>query len=415
MNQLLQMGANTALSSPKGNVTVSYEISNTIDISLTAFLLTDSEKVQGDSGIIFYNQPKSSSGAATLMPSAEVGNTKVHKIDFDLSKVPPGITKIAITLTEDNSTGFSNVKNLKAEIYTEDNSIQLTPSTFTKENGIVVLELYLRNGQTKARSIWRGFDSGLEGLCKNYGVEVDSEEPKKSSEPKAVAEQAPKEPKKISPIPENKSSKNTLSSINFEKVKGNINLDKGQKPVIIDKTPEITATVSWKTGTDYDIYALVYTKSGKQIDVAMFGATGTPPLSRFGNGAVEHMGDVGRNSGSVKTEVIKIRLTNDILAVVPVVYSAQSNGTGSFYRYKGSMSIDNHSGTSVTISSKNANNNDRIYTCVPGILHNTQEGVVISPIELYSMPNSEYRPKLKLGSSNMVEVIMDAGPKNDYK
>ena len=415
MNQLLQMGANTALNSPKGTVTVSYEISNTIDISLTAFFLTELEKVQGDSGIIFYNQPKSPSGAAALMPSAKVGNTKVHTINFDMSKVPPGISKIAITLTEDNSTGFSNVKNLKAEIRTDENSIQLIPSNFTKENGIVVLELYLRNGQTKAKSIWRGFNSGLEGLCKNYGVEVDSEESKMLSEPKAVDEQAIKEPKKITTVPENKSSQNALSSINFEKVKGNINLDKGQKPVIIAKTPEITATVSWKTGTDYDIYALVYTKNGKQVDVAMFGAMGTPPLSRFGNGAVEHMGDVGRNSGSVKKEVIKIRLTNDILAVVPVVYSAQSNGTGSFYRYKVSMSIDNHSGTSVTISSKNANNNDRIYTCVPGILHNTQDGVIISPIELYSKPNSEYRPKLKLGYSNMVEVLMDQGPKNDYK
>jgi tellurite resistance protein TerA len=127
------------------------------------------------------------------------------------------------------------------------------------------------------------------------------------------------------------------------------------------------------------------------------------------------MGDVRRNSGPTKTEVIKLRLNNDILAVVPVVYSAQSNGTGSFYRYKVSMSIDNHNGTSVTISAKNANNNDRIYTCVPGILHNTPEGVIISPLELYSSLNSENRPKLRMGSSNMVEVIMDKGPKKDYK
>ena len=95
-------------------------------------------------------------------------------------------------------------------------------------------------------------------------------------------------------VPENKNRQNTLSTISLEKVKGKISLDKGQKPVIIEKTPEITATVSWKTGTDYDIYALVYTKDGKQIDVAMFGAEGTPPLRSFGNGAVEHMGDVGR-------------------------------------------------------------------------------------------------------------------------
>ncbi|MGA9224842.1 MAG: TerD family protein [Mesobacillus sp.] len=415
MNQFLQMGANTVLSSPKGNVTVSYEISNSIDISLTAFLLTNSDKVQGDSGIIFYNQPNSPSGVATLIPSEKVGNKKVHKINFDMSKVPEGITKIAITLTEDNSTGFSNVKNLKAEVCTDNTIIQLTPTSFTNENGIVVLELYLRNDQIKAKSIWRGFDSGLEGLCKNYGVEVESDEQSKPSEPKTIQKQTIKEPDKTLTVPDNKNRQNTFSTISLEKVKGKISLDKGKKPVIIEKTPEITATVSWKTGTDYDIYALVYTKDGRQVDVAMFGAEGTPPLRSFGNGAVEHMGDVRRDSRSTKTEVIKLRLNDDIIAVVPVVYSAQSNGTGSFYRYKVSMSIDNHSGTSVTINAKNANNNDRIYSCVPGILHNTQDGVIISPLELYSKPNSENRPILRMGSSNMVEVIMDKGPKNDYK
>ena len=378
MNQFLQMGANTVLSSPKGNVTVSYEMSNSIDISLTAFLLTDSDKVQGDSGIIFYNQPKSSSGVAPLIPSEEVGNTKIHKINFDMSKVPEGITKIAITLTEDNSTGFSNVKNLKAEICTDTTNIQLTPSSFTNENGIVVLELYLRNGQIKAKSIWRGFNSGLEGLCKNYGVEVEADEQCKPSEPKTTQKQTQKEPVKTLNILEDNNRQNTLPTISLEKVKGKISLDKGQKPVIIEKTPEITATVSWKTGTDYDIYALVYTKNGKQIDVAMFGAKGTPPLRSFGNGAVEHMGDVGRNNLSTKTEVIKLRLNDDILAVVPVVYSAQSNGTGSFYRYKVSMSIDNHNGTSVPYPL-------RMLITMIEFIHVCQESFIIRQMELLSV------------------------------
>lgn len=407
MNQILQMGANTVLRSPKGTIKVTHDISSSIDVSLTAFLLTDSDKVQGDGGIIFYNQPTSSSGVATLMPSEVVGNTKIHRIDFDMSRVPSDITKIAITLTEDNHTGFSNVKNLKADIHSDFNTIQLVPSNFNNENGIVVLELYIRNGQIKTKSIWRGFDSGLEGLCRNFGVEVESEVQSKLAEPKMIPPHIPKKQDKPLIIQEN--------VISLEKVTGKVSLNKGQKPVIIEKTPEITATVSWESGTDYDIYALVYTKTGKQIDVAMFGAKGTPPLKSFGNGAVEHMGDVRRNNQSTKTEVIKLRLNDDILAVVPVVYSAQSNGTGSFYRYKVSMSIDNHRGTSVTIYAQNANNNDRIYTCVPGILHNTSDGVIISPLELYSKPDSEYRPKLKMGRSGMVEVLMDKGPINDYK
>jgi len=412
MSQFLQMGANAALSSSRGKVTVSYEASNKIDISLTAFLLTDLDKVQGDNGIIFYNQPNSTTGVANLIPAEQIGNQKIHELNFDMSRAPEGITKIAITLTEDNNTGFSNVKNLKAEVTADDTIIQLTPSSFTSENGIVVLELYVRNSQTKVRSIWRGFASGLEGLCINYGVEVEPEEQNKPSEPISIPTQTLAAD---TALEKSNDGKNTFATISLEKVKGKVSLDKGQKPVIIDKTPEITATVSWKTGTDYDIYALVYTKNGMQVDVAMFGARGVPPLRSYGNRAVEHMGDVGRNSKSTKTEVIKLRLNDDILAVVPVVYSAQSNGTGSFYRYKVSMSIDNHNGTSVTITSKNANNNDRIYSCVPGILQNTQDGVIISPLELYSMPNSEYRPKLRMGYSGMVEVLMDEGPVNDYK
>ncbi|QXJ48774.1 TerD family protein [Bacillus sp. FSL W7-1034] len=411
MNQTLQMGANTVLNSPKGQLSISYEVSSAIDISLTAFLLTDSNLVQGDNGIIFYNQPESTTGVATLLPAEISDQLKRHQLNFDMSKVPVGITKIAITLTEDRGIGFSHVKNLQAEIRTGDEVLYLTPVSFTNEKGIVVVELYIRNSETKARSIWRGFDSGLEGLCKLYGVEVEPDEQDVSTPPEMVSEKQINEP-----APMNTAAKEKVAApISLEKVQGKISLDKGHKPIIIEKTPEITATVSWESGTDYDIYALVYTKSGKQIDVAMFGAKGVPALKSYGNGAVEHMGDVGRDRESMKTEVIKLRLNDDILAVVPVVYSAQSNGTGSFYRYRVSMSIDNHQGTSVTIHAKHANDNDRIYSCVPGILQNTNDGVIIRPLELYSKPNSERRPKLKMKYSNEIDVLMDKGPINDYK
>ncbi|EMI14497.1 tellurium resistance protein [Bacillus stratosphericus LAMA 585] len=411
MNQTLQMGANTVLNSPKGQLSISYEVSSAIDISLTAFLLTDSDLVQGDNGIIFYNQPESTTGVATLLPAEISDQLKRHQLNFDMSKVPVGITKMAITLTEDRGIGFSHVKNLQAEIRAGDEVLYLTPVSFTNEKGIVVVELYIRNSETKARSIWRGFDSGLEGLCKLYGVEVEPDEQDVSTPPQMVSEKQINEP-----APMNTAAKEKVSApISLEKVQGKISLDKGHKPIIIEKTPEITATVSWESGTDYDIYALIYTKSGKQIDVAMFGAKGVPALKSYGNGAVEHMGDVGRDRESMKTEVIKLRLNDDILAVVPVVYSAQSNGTGSFYRYRVSMSIDNHQGTSVTIYAKYANDNDRIYSCVPGILQNTNDGVIIRPLELYSKPNSERRPKLKMKSSNEIDVLMDKGPINDYK
>jgi len=404
MIQELKTGGNISLSSSKGCVIVTHDIDKNTDVSLTAFLLTDAGKVLGDSGIVFYNQMEGPDGIATFIPSVESGSTKTHKIDFDLSKSSGGITKIAVTLTEGNNTGFASVKNLKAEIHVGSDIIQLISSSLTTENGIVVTELYIRNGSAKAKAVWKGFASGLDGLCLNYGVEVEAEE---------------KQP--VQPI---KSVQAVKSVVSLKKTSGIVNLSKGEKPILIEKTTEITASVSWDSGTDYDIYALVYTKSGKQIDVAMFGAIGVPVLQNFDNGTVEHMGDVGRGKklgwGKAKkevskTEIIKIRFNDDIIAVVPVAYSAQSNGSGSFHKYKVSMCIDNNAGTVVTISAENANNNNGIYTCVPGMLLNTPDGVIIKPIEMYSTPGSENRPKLIKGADGNIEIVMDKGPKNNFK
>jgi|GEM_PF-3862810 len=75
MNQSLQTGGNLSLSASKGAVIVSHDISQSIDISLTAFLVTDLDAVQGDSGIVFYNQQKGPSGMATFIPPSDLGNT----------------------------------------------------------------------------------------------------------------------------------------------------------------------------------------------------------------------------------------------------------------------------------------------------------------------------------------------------
>lgn len=302
-----------------------------------------------------------------------------------------------MTLTEDNARSFAAVKNLKAEVRSGGETVQLFPGVFTTENGIIVLELYLRNEQPKVKSVWQGFASGLDGLCNHFGVDVDDSSV--LATPSIPPPPPPPEPAKV----------------NLQKVSGKVQLSKGSKPVLIKKTPEISATVSWRSGTDYDVYALVYTQDNRQTDVATFGAKNTPALMSFDNGAVRHMGDVGSDGDSIKTEIINIRLNDRILAVVPVAYSAQSNGTGSFRRYNVSMSIDNHDGTVVTISADNANNNDTVYTCVPGMIINTPDGVVIQHLEFYSQPGSEKRPMLKRLKDAQFEVVMDVGPVNDYK
>jgi len=202
----------------------------------------------------------------------------------------------------------------------------------------------------------------------------------------------------------------STGGIDLGKKSGNISLAKGQR-VTIDKTPVIRARATWDSNTDYDLYALVLLKDGTQLVVSTFGSKEQPtPTPTVLNGAVRHLGDVGRGSKGQAEEIIEIKMTDDIVSVVPVAYSAQSNGTGSFRKYKVSLSIDNGAGTEVSIDAKSASMNPIIYSLAIGAIRNTPQGVVIEHLEKYSKTGSENRPAFRNG-----EVVMDAGAQNLYK
>lgn len=194
-------------------------------------------------------------------------------------------------------------------------------------------------------------------------------------------------------------------------------LAKNTTPIRLDKTPLITATVSWRTGTDYDIYALVLLANDQTVHVATFGAAGVPAMPDW-RGLVHHRGNVGRDEvarDGHAEETIDIRLTDEIRAVIPVAYSAQSNGTGSFYRYAVGLEVDNGAGQRVRVPADEANDDDLIYTCVPAIIHNQPDGVWVERVELYSRPGDEHRPAVAINRYGRVTVTMGMGPRNDYK
>lgn len=195
-----------------------------------------------------------------------------------------------------------------------------------------------------------------------------------------------------------------------------VNMRKGDSPISMRKTATITATASWSSSTDYDLYALVVLRTGGVLHVANFGAQGTPPVATYRG--VSLGADAGRAAGASgqAVETLTIAFDDTIAAVIPVAYSAQSNGTGSFRQYKVSLAVDNGAGEQVRIDASNANKDKTIYTCVPAVIHNGTDGNVwVEYLEAYSRPGSENRPAAVLHPDGTVEVRMDAGPRNDFK
>ena len=212
-------------------------------------------------------------------------------------------------------------------------------------------------------------------------------------------------------------------------------LSKGNA-VSLKKTAVITAKCLWSSGTDYEVHALVLRTDGRVEHVATFDAVGVPKqMSTTGN-EVRHLGDVGiAQGGQTSEEVLEIRMTHNIRAIVPVVYSAQGNGTGSFRQYGVSMEVDNGAGDRILIDARDASDNKLVYSCVPGvILNNTDDSVTLAYAALYSGMGSENRPNVVLGKPAQkrgllgkltgtgtdftvedVTVTMDAGPRNRFK
>lgn len=228
---------------------------------------------------------------------------------------------------------------------------------------------------------------------------------KQASEPEQSSAQQPPQQPQHAPA-----SATPSGGLDLGKTSGKLSLAKGSR-VTIDKTPVITARCTWSSHTDYDLYALVLLKTGEVLTVSTFGSQAQPnPTPSVLNGAVKHLGDVTRGVKGLAEESIEIRMNDEIEAVFPIAYSAQSNGTGSFYNYGVSCGISNGAGAEITIDSANANRASNVYTLAIGAIRNTSDGVQIEALEQYSRGNSENRPAVVKG-----QIIMDRGSQNLYK
>lgn len=400
MTLALTAGANTALPTAQTFTVALRAAAGHAD--LIALLLDSDGRADGDNGVVLFSQPVSAGGAVTL-------DQGVDTVRVSLEALPAAVERVLVVAQADGTADVTPCGSLTATVSADGSPVaEAVFSSLPAVATLQLVELYLRGGQWKVRALGDGYVDGLAKLLTVHGVEVTD---------------APAE---------------TPTPLNLKKAQGKLNLRKGDTAVVMTKTERITATVSWKSGTDYDVFALVLMRDGTTVAVAAFDAEGVP--ARLEHAGIRHLGDVKaeatdtfseRNSASSSRsggggllgrlgggasepdvqETLEIRLTPEVLAVVPVAYSAISNGGGSFKHYKVSMLIDNGAGTKITIPSTDASDNPGVYTCVPGLIRNTASGVVIQPLEQYSKSGSERRPTVSLEGGEVV-VTMDAGPEN---
>ncbi len=396
MNQSIRPGENTTIASPRGSVTISHATAPNLDVNLTAFLIADNGKVVDDDGMVFYNAPRHASGAAVFESPRASGGSLSHSIQFDLGRLPTGIVKIAIALTEDGaSPGFASMRNLHAQVQAGDDLLQLSPGGFSAEKGIIVLELYVRNGQCKARAVWQGFASGLQGLCGNYGVAVEEPSP-----PPAPAPEPPRLAK-------------SLVTLDKPGESHKISLEKGaQAP----KTIRVSAT--WidngdgRDNDDLDLRVGILLPDGRMKIIQAPDKPGAFDAEPF----VFHTGDVtvasatapGMESVEVNPEISQ-RLGGKV-ALVFSVYSAVSNGAVAIASLKPKMRMEyGDQVVECAFEFKKGFGSGCVYTYVIGIVEIDRQQIELRPSGVTSKFMSEATPWLRW-SQGGVELSMDGPP-----
>ncbi|MFD8306608.1 TerD family protein [Streptomyces sp. NPDC059690] len=283
---------------------VAVDVAAPVRLDVSGLLLTGDGKVRSDDDFIFYNQP---AGPGVTYRSG--GGTAPDAITVDTAAVPPGIEKIVVTASPDAAGQTFQGIEPTATVRDADSGAVLatfTPPQLGTETALVVVEIYLRNGQWKARAVGQGYANGLAGIATDFGVTVEEPTPAPPAASPASAPQpaAAPPPPAAPPAPVPGAGK-----INLDK--GRVSLQKNQTVSLVKGGRPLLAQVKMGLGwepayrgkdIDLDASVIAYGPQRNHIDSCYFGK-----LSIL-NGAIKHSGDNLTGEGGGDDEVIAVDL-----------------------------------------------------------------------------------------------------------
>ncbi|OWA34339.1 chemical-damaging agent resistance protein C [Saccharibacillus sp. O16] len=159
-----------------------YDGGKDFDLDASAFLLGANGKVTSDTDFIFYNNPKSADGSVVHTGDNRTGEGEGddEQLTVELASVPAGVEKVAFCITIHDGAAraqnFGQVSNAFVRIVNEETNEELIRydlgEDFSVETAIVVAELYRNNGEWKFSAVGSGYQNGLEGLVRDFGLAV---------------------------------------------------------------------------------------------------------------------------------------------------------------------------------------------------------------------------------------------------
>jgi len=152
------------------------------DLDASVFLIDKNGKAGGIEDFIYYNNLVGGKGSVTHTGDnlTGEGDGDDEQVKVDLALVPVHVDKIAFAVTiheaAQRSQNFGQVSNAFVRVVNETDGKEVMRydlgEDFSVETAVVVGELYRNNTEWKFNAIGSGYQNGLAGLCKDFGLDV---------------------------------------------------------------------------------------------------------------------------------------------------------------------------------------------------------------------------------------------------
>lgn len=366
-------------------------------VDVACFGLDADRRLVDERYMTFFNQPRTPCGGVVAQGATT--------FDLDLSKLPPTIGVLVVTLSVDGAGTMRDLPASAVELRQGGATLArfaLHGGMFAGERALMLVEIYRKDGLWRFNALGQGFDGGLDAVVRHFGG--------------TVAEAAPTAPPPLPPpvpVPPPVPSKVVLTKPGEVH---KVNLGKGaQAPArIVVKASWVDNGDGRDDNDDLDLRVGLLMPDGRMTLIqapARMGAFDAMPF-------VRHQGDVRSASANAPaTEVVEInprigQAYQGPVTLVFSVYSAVANGVVSVASLQPRMRMEY--GQQVVecaydFKQSRIKDEDRVYTYVIGLVEIDGETISLSPSGMTSPPASENTPWLTRDRKGGVQVSMD-GP-----
>lgn len=150
------------------------------DLDASAILCDGSSKALSDSHFVFYNNLKDPTGAVEHQGDNRTGagDGDDEQLFVQLQMVEAGVEKIAFIVSidqgEERNQSFGQVSNAYIRLINADNDEEVARYDLgedaSTERSLIFAELYRNNGDWKFKAVGQGYNSGLAGVIKDFGL-----------------------------------------------------------------------------------------------------------------------------------------------------------------------------------------------------------------------------------------------------